>query len=79
MPEWITHATRGLVWMGVDVIEAWRHADPEMVAGEPVLIRREVVQVYGPAPGTLRYERFVLELASFADEPADHARARPLP
>ena len=79
MPEFIRHATQGIVWMGLDKIEGWGHHDPQSVAGQPVLIRREVVQVYGPAPGTLRYERFLMELTYFADEPADHARARPLP
>jgi hypothetical protein len=66
-PERIKHATLGLTWRVLQVIETWeRPDDMETGEGQPVLLRREVVLVDGPRPGQPGLSgRFMLEVCRY--------------
>jgi hypothetical protein len=66
-PEQIRHATLGLKWQVVEVVEHWQRPDDSPAwEGQPVLLAREVVLVDGPRPGRPGESgRFMLEVCSY--------------
>jgi hypothetical protein len=66
-PEQIRHATLGLKWQVLEVIETWQRPD-DLAPGEgqPGLLAREVVLVEGPRPGRPGESgRFVMEICRY--------------
>jgi hypothetical protein len=50
-PERIRHTELGLAWEVLEVAETWERPDDMQAGkGQPVLMSREVVLVYGPRP-----------------------------
>jgi hypothetical protein len=76
-PERIKHATLGLTWRVLQVIETWdRPEDSPAGEGRPVLLRREVVLVDGPRPGRPGESgRFILEVCSYGHVPGEWVTA----
>jgi hypothetical protein len=66
-PEQIRHAKLGLRWEVLEVIETWQRPDDSPAGeGQPVLMSREVLLVYGPRPGRPGESgRFIMEIASY--------------
>jgi hypothetical protein len=65
--EQIRHATLGLKWQVLEVVEHWQRPDDSPAGeGQPVLLAREVVLVDGPRPGRPGESgRFMLEVCSY--------------
>jgi hypothetical protein len=66
-PEQIRHAELGLRWQVLEVVESWERPDDSPAGeGQPVLLSREVVVVYGPRPGRPgEAGRFLLEICAY--------------
>ena len=66
-PKRIRHATLGLRWEVLEVIETWQRPDDSPTGeGRPVLMSREVVFVHGPRPGRPgESSRFVMEVCGY--------------
>jgi hypothetical protein len=65
--ERIRHATLGLAWEVLEVVETWeRPGDLEAGKGQPLLMSREVVLVDGPRPGRPGESgRFLMEVCRY--------------
>jgi hypothetical protein len=66
-PKRIQHATLGVEWIVVEVIESWQHPGGQRaVEGQPVLKSWDVVRVFGPLPARPGESgRFLMEIASY--------------